>query len=384
MTIEQNRSPDRIPQINNLSISPKRSTLKFWKELEEKALVPISSNTLDKESCIDKKTQCGEVIVLVGNSTTGKTSIINELIKHKQGMIPDGIDFAWTKVPLNYLNKFHTTDMTFLKNVIKPTKDDIENPSYILNYIDPPGGRKPELNFKEGVPSSDKKKCQQTIERLSKALYRALPGENSEEYANSIVTRMMDDVILEAKQGRSVALDILQVHEIALKKLLNKLPDVKLALVYIPFQKLAERVIRRNNEALKDDLENARPGVFPLEQFTKLFRPRNNTDLDSDIVQSLTFREAQQAVDSLTENSINFLKSQGLELESIVHRQGEMIRSRNIIFERLGFKDGDDPNKVVELTPSYRGYHMLINTAQTNKQTAEAVKEAVNQILLKS
>ena len=58
-----------------------------------------------------------------------------------------------------------------------------------------------------------------------------------------------------------------------------------------------------------------------------------------------------------------------------------MIKSRSIILERLGFKEGDDLNKVVELAPNYKGYHILINTAQTNKPKSEAVKEAVNQIV---
>ena len=293
-----------------------KSAQSFWNRLEQALAAKVS----DEKSPIAKH-EWGEVVVLVGNSSVGKTSIIDELIRQKPGMIQHGIDFAWTNVPLNYLNKFHPSDMAFLRTTIAPTKDEINNPGYLLNYIDPPGGKKSTLNFKKGITFNEKKQCEAVLERLLKSLYKALPGQNSEEYAHSIVTRMMDEVIFESKQGRPVALDILQIHEVALKRLEKEIPSVKIALVYVPFQTLAERVITRNNEAAKGDAGNAHLGVFPLEQFTKLFRPRNHTDLENDTVQTLTFSEAQHAIDTLIENSIDFLRLHNPESVSFSKRR---------------------------------------------------------------
>lgn len=354
---------------------------------ETNAEVPITSitnvavNALPEKSPVADKPQheWGKVVVLVGTSTAGKTSIISELLKHKPGMVERGFDLALTSVPLNYLNKHHSEDMAFLGSVIEPTKDDVGNSSYLLSYIDPPGK---EPNFKTGVSEKDKERYQEVVTRLCSILLEAIPGDTSEKYAHSIVTCMMDDVILESKSGHFVACDILEINEIALNTLKMQLPNVQFALVYVPFQTLAERVITRNNEAISSgDLGNARTGAFPLEQFAKLFRPRNDSDSDNEIVQRLTLGEVNHAIDTVFENSKAFLtlhNPKGLDL-----LEKDTARIRSIILAKFGFEEGDDADKVVELTPSFKGYHMLISTAQGEKSKSEVVQDAIKQILYK-
>lgn len=357
------------------------------RHIEANPEVSVTSTTvaikvLAEESHVAEKLQheWGEVVVLVGTSTAGKTSIISELIKQKPGMVERGIDSAWVNIPLIYLNKHHPNEMAFLESVIEPTKEDVENSGYLLSYVDPPGK---EPSFKTGVSVKDKEQYQKVVKKLNDSLCEGIPGDTSEKYAHSIITCMMDEIILESKQGRPVACDILQVNEVALEALKIQLPSVKFALVYVPFQTLAERVIIRNNEAISEgNFGNARPGVFPLEQFTKLFRPRNDSDLDSEIVQRLTLGEVKHAIDTVFENSKTFLVSHNPE--SLGQLEKDTVLSRSIILAKFGFEEGDDPNKVVELTPSYKGYHMLINTAQGGKSKSEVVQEAIKQILVKN
>jgi hypothetical protein len=350
-------------------------------EVSLTAVTNVAVKVLAEEEHVAEKLphEWGEVVVLVGTSTAGKTSIISELIKQKPEIIERGIDSAWVSIPLNYLNKNHSKEMAFLERMIEPTKDDIGNYGYILSYIDPPG-REPK--FKKDVSVREKEQYQEVVKRLNDSLCEGIPGDTSEKYAHSIITCMMDEIILEAKQGRPIACDILQVNEVALETLKIQLPSVKFALVYVPFQTLAERVITRNNEAISEgNFGNARPGVFPLEQFTKLFRPRNESDLDSEIVQKLTLGQVKHAIDTVFENSKTFLESHSPE--SLDRLEKDTALSRSIILAKFGFKEGDDADKVVELTPSYKGYHMLINTAHGEKSKLEVVQEAVKQILVK-
>lgn len=345
------------------------------------SITNVAVKTLPEKGCITEKPkhEWGDVVVLVGTSTAGKTSIISELIKQKPEISERGIDLAWASVPMNYLNKNHEQEMAFLKSVIEPTKDDTQNSNYLLTYVDPPGK---EPHFKKEVSIEEKEQYQQVVKKLNDALIIAIPGNSSEEYANSIVNCMMDEIILDAKQGRPTACDILQVHDVALETLKIQLPSVKFALVYVPFQTLAERVIIRNNEAISEkNLGNARPGVFPLEQFTKLFRPRNDNDLDSEIVQKLTLGEVNHAIDTVYENGKTFKNT--YDPESLDQFEKDTVLSKRIIFEKFGFKEGDDSNKMVELTPSYKGYHMLINTASVEKSKSEIIQDAIKQILFK-
>ena len=354
-------------------------------QIETQAEVSITSVTiraLAENSPVAEKPQheWGEVVVLVGTSTAGKTSIISELIKQKPGMVEYGVDLAFVNIPLNYLHTHHPKEMVYLERIIEPTKDEIGNPSYLLNYVE--HEKKPTFKTDASISIEDKELYDGVVKRLFDSLCEAIPGNTGEEYAHSIVTRMMDEIILESKRGHPVACDILQINEVALNALGIQLPSVKLALVYVPFQTLAERVIIRNNEAMSEgNFGNARPGVFPLEQFTKLFRPKNDSDLDSEIVQRLTLGEVKHAIDTVFENSKSFLKLHGPD--SLERLEKETALSRSNILAKFGFEEGDDPNKVVELTPSYKGYHMLINTAQTQKPKSEAVQEAVKQVLVK-
>ncbi|MBA3958128.1 MAG: hypothetical protein H0X51_07035 [Parachlamydiaceae bacterium] len=368
-----------VSRKDHLTTTEKTFTLHPEVSLTSVTNVVVKVLTEETKSHVAKKPppKWGEVVVLVGTSTAGKTSIISELVKQKPEMIERGIDSAWVGIPLNYLNKHHPEEMAFLEKVIEPAKDDIENYGYILSYVET--GREPK--FKTGVSVKEKDQYQEVVKKLYDSLCKGIPGDTPEKYAQSIITCMMDEIILESKQGRPIACDILQVNEVALETVKIKVPSVKFALVYVPFQTLAERVIKRNNKALSEgNFGDARPGVFPLEQFTKLFRPRNDSDLDSEIVQKLTLGEVKHAIDTVFENSKTFLKSTNQSLDEL---EKKTVHLRGIILERFGFKEGDDPNKVVELTPSYKGYHMLINTARGDKSKSEVVQEAVKQILVK-
>ena len=101
-------------------------------------------------------------------------------------------------------------------------------------------------------------------------------------------------------------------------------------------------------------------------------------------VQELTLKEVEYAIDTLYESGKNFWeKFDPKELEKR-DLQEEKTKAREKILKKFGFKEGDDPNTTVKLTPDFKGYDILINTAETNKPKTEAVKDAVQQIIFKN
>ena len=61
----------------------------------------------------------------------------------------------------------------------------------------------------------------------------------------------------------------------------------------------------------------------------------------------------------------------------------EKIETKAKVLKKLGFQEGDSSETIVELTPRFKGYHILINTARTDKPKGEAVQESVSDILFK-
>lgn len=89
----------------------------------------------------------------------------------------------------------------------------------------------------------------------------------------------------------------------------------------------------------------------------------------------------EHAIATVYESAKTFLEKYDVkELKNLEERKD---KHRETILNNLGFKETDDLDKVVELTPIWEGYHILINTAQTDKPKAEAVRESVQQILFK-
>lgn len=342
---------------------------------QEKASVDVvARDALDKESHVAErpKHEWGEVIVLIGTSTAGKSSIISELTKQKPGMVEYGLDLAYTNIPMAFLNTNHAEEMDFLRQVIEPRAEDIKDPGRIVDYI--ARGKKPD--YKADVSSEERNRCTEMIKKLNESLVKAVPGDD-------IIHLMMDQVMIDSKRGSPVVFDVLHVDQVAKHILIKEHPSIKIALVYVPFQDLAVRVIGRNDQAVKErDFNNARPGLFPLEQFTSIFRPKR--DDKEEVVQKLTLKEVKLALDTVHESGEAFLEKHDPKEFVRLNRLQEEIDARGKILKELGFEEGDAPDKVVELTPQYKGYHILINNAQTDKPKTEALQTAVGQILFKN
>lgn len=305
--------------------------------------------------------QWGDVVILVGSSTAGKSSIIKELLRQKKDMVEQGIDLAALAIDLKYLQTNHAQEMAFLQSAVLHTEELEKTPFLLLHYIF--DGVTPLL--RDGVdPAQFRIVCQE------------LKKSRAEFPMPSLLTVLMDDVLAQAKSGRCLVFDLLEVQDI-FNHAISKHPSLKIALVYCPFQTLAQRVVVRNAEAVQSkDPFNIRPGVFPLEQFAELFRPKQNAQ--DEVVQSLSRSQAEEAFDLLFDNGIAYEREH--EPKALENRDlpKERQDKKAALLEKLGLNQ----QNVVELTPKFKGYHLLINTASTDKHKQEATQEAM-QILFK-
>jgi len=341
----------------------------------EATITKIADRSLEELHGEEKKVphQWGEVIVLVGSSTAGKSSIIAELLKQKNDFIEDGGDLASVRIPWTFAQKNHSVELAFMRQVIQSSEKLEKDQWRILDYVF--GNEKP--IFKEGVTENEKTRFSELVEVVKQSIYKNIPPERG------IDNFMMDEVLTKAKSGRPVVFDLLQVKDIFNHALGKEHPSLKIALVYCPFQTLAERVVRRNAEALKiDNFDDVRPRVFPLEQFSRLFRPKREEN--EIVVQRLSRKEAETAFDLAFEDGKIFMITHDPERLAGRDLDKEKIEKKAKILKKLGFAEGDAQDKVVEITPRFKGYQVLINTARIDKTKGEAVRESVTDILFKS
>lgn len=337
--------------------------------LEENHINQIGQARIPSHSSSNQEQhEWGEVIVLLGTSTAGKSTIIAEMLKQKPEMLEKGVDLAFDQIPMAYLNENHADELDYLNRVIEFDDADKSVRAPLLDYI----LFNKKVNFKVGISEEDKGHYRQIIAHLEKSLTVSVPGE-------TVIPKMLDQILLSSQKGTSVVFDVLNIKEIAEHELLKKHPTLKLALVYLPFETLAERITIRNHEAVQEsNLGNARPGIFPLMQFAKIFRPAKEGE---EVIQTLSLKDATHAIDTAYQSGKSYFEK--FSPENISRLDQDNTEMRGKILKKLGFEEGDSPDKTVSLTPRFNGYHMLVSTTSSGKTKEETVQESVKTIFKK-
>jgi len=313
----------------------------------------------------------GEVVLLIGTSTAGKSSIISGLIQHESRFLETGVDQAGVRILLEFFEKHHPDEMQHFKEIL-----DINEPGLILDMI--VGGLPPTFNNK--ATPSDKEQFSQEVQKMKATYDNYFPPDSDGPWA-MLENMMLDEVLLHAKSGTPVIFDALKTDSIATHVLFRD-PAVKpkIVLVYCPFQDLSARVINRNKEAVASgNPGDVRAGVFPLEQFAALFKPKESDD--DPVIQTISKKDAEEAVGTLFDLSVQFQKDHSpirLEGKDLLKERETKIQA---ILSKLGFEQDDPPDKVSELTPRFNGYNIIINTSAPGVSREESVQRSVEQIL---
>lgn len=297
----------------------------------------------------------GDVIVLLGTSTAGKSSLIKSLREIEPKRIEHGIDLASRLEALNYLENNYKEEYEFLQSVLQPKKDGMNILYAIFNRS---------FYFKENVSENDKAHAQKLAMKLSEQIDKNINKP-------LIDCKMLDEVVEFSMCGKSSVFDIIEIESV-FRHIINRRfhAPIRIALVYCPFHLLSERIAERNKKALEGKhFEEVRAGVFPLLQYAKLFRPKEK---DNEIViETITRKMVEEAFEKNFAIGVEYMEKMDPEELKKRDLKKEHHEKKSDLLQAFGFtKPGIQE---VELTPRFKRYDYLIDTSKATPEEAAKV-----------
>lgn len=266
----------------------------------------------------------GEVTLLLGPSTAGKTTIIANLIQDNPALLNFGLD--------EYIHRY--VDQLYAarwpdqyKSITRTTNQSV------CELIADSDDEEPEaLICKDGVSAEEKGQAQLAIEQLIE-LTRGVDVD-----LNEIIVKAFDEMMQQAQQGKAVVMDMVEISQL---DLLTRYPSASfnIRLVFCPFAELSERLLTRNAEAAASGVtSNMRIAADVLGQYAELYRPKEN---DTDIV-----------LETLCQD----------QARRVMNRHDIKESTRIKILEGLGFTSPDIIE--VAITSRFQGYTEISNTGK--------------------
>jgi hypothetical protein len=328
----------------------------------------------------------GNVVVLAGGSSAGKSSIINALKTLDSGMVEEGSDLTGANSIYEFMEAslarvgVTSEDWQHLHEVLKPRPNNWHIHEAVNKKL---GAGRSTYGFKSGTSVEDQDRAIATAAKLH---------EPVDEFAQR-TSQMTDDIILKkvlehAKSGRNVAFDMHEMDKIA-DHPLSQHAHIKSVFVYCPFRELTDRLAERNRKALAGEIDpsEVRAGVFPLLQYAELVRPVS--DYSEDVIETISLGEVIIKFNKTFDAGIKVLEStpEGLlELDRMKTAEGGLEARRaqkeQILLTAFGCMTSDDPAKSIHLVPR-RQYDLLIDTSDPmlGMTPAERANTAASRIL---
>lgn len=315
-----------------------------------------------------RRSWSGSVVVLVGGSSAGKSTIVNALKSFDKGMLEEGSDLTGANFIYEFMEKNHERfgvskeDWKHLHSVLVPRKDHW----HIHEATSQEKGVKADAyGFKPGISIEDQERAMKTANALNGPVCEF--AVRTSKIVDNIV---MDKVLEHAKKGKNAVFDILDVDKV-IDHPLSKHAHVKSVLVFCPFGKLAERLAERNRKAFAGDIDlsEVRAGVFPMIQYSELVRSRQLGDKDKDIIDRVTREGVEKDFDTTFNAGIEAMKRtpDGLkDLDKMEKESGGLSakrdREKQMILSAFGFTKKDPPEKSIELV-ARKKYDLRIDTS---------------------
>jgi hypothetical protein len=205
----------------------------------------------------------GKIFCLIGTSTAGKTSIIQQLKKN---------DPQWIELGFDLEADLYVADV--LKTYMRAHYD------IIVQAIDHSNIAKAvfcdQVILKENIPLP-------TIERAQKALQEVrgvkaeLDKRLGSNFVSDVESRVADRAIALSLDNQRVILDFFEM-DFFIQHLMSAhfCAPVRLGLVYCPLNVLIERVLIRNQRAIKEgDKSNIRSPMNLMDQFVETYTARS-------------------------------------------------------------------------------------------------------------
>jgi hypothetical protein len=315
-----------------------------------------------------RRSWSGSVIVLVGGSSAGKSTIVNALKSFDKGMMEEGSDLTGANFIYEYMKKNHerfgvsNEEWEQLHSVLVARNNHWHIHEAVSLEME---ANVDAYDFNPGVSVVDQERAMRTAKALNGPVCEF--AKRTSKMVDNIV---MDKVLEHAKKGQNIVFDLLDVDKV-IDHPISEHAYIKSILVYCPFGKLAERLAERNRKAFSGeiDLSEVRAGVFPMLQYSELVRARQLSDHDKDVIDIVT-RER-------VENDFNAAFNAGIEvMKRTLDGQKKLARMRDepgglsakrerekqILLSAFGFTEKDALEKSIELV-ARKKYDLLIDTS---------------------
>lgn len=279
----------------------------------------------------------GEIILLYGTSSAGKTSICNHLRRDYPTWSFESLDKSIDMHLVMLLQRLFPKEFRRIARTF--ANDDI------ISVIFEGKG-----HFRKSATSTMQKKASDAC------LYIKDQGEliDGSFCLQKVKDEMYEKAFLRSQLGQPVVIDTTGFQEFITYKeqCLFNCP-IRYVLVHCPFSKISERTAKRNTEAeLRGDTSNARYGTHPFFQFAKLFKVSTK---GTEVVIESVHRE-------IVLKSFNFnFDEDARKFPPVSAFENEVKRAldRKNLLERLGFLD--DRVSLVHLTSRFP-YNLILNT----------------------
>lgn len=318
-----------------------------------------------------RRSWSGSVIVLVGGSSAGKSTIVNALKNFDKGMLEEGSDLTGANFIYEFMEKNHERfgvtheDWKHLHSVLVPRKDNWHIHEAVSREV---GAKTEAYDFKQSISIEDQERAMKTAQALNGPVC-----EFAERTMKIIDNIVMDKVLDHAKKGKNVVFDILDIDKVTDHSISDH-THVKSVFVFCPFGKLAERLAERNRKAFAGeiDLSEVRAGVFPMLQYAELVRARQLSDVDEDVIDSVTREGVEKDFDVTFNAGIEAMKRTPEGLKDLARMRREpggltakRDREKQMILSAFGFTKKDSPQKSIELVPRKK-YDLRIDTSNSS------------------
>ncbi len=301
----------------------------------------------------------GDIVALVGTSTAGKSSIIHALRKVEPDRVEDGGDLRSDAIFIEYLKKKYPDEIALLEKFMNP----LDIPKAVWSS---------ERSWKTACSDAEKIEAEKVIQRIKIDIDSAPDGEIDALFEH-MDSQMFDEAFERSRRGERVIFDVLHVDAVAQHALMRNFDGpLRIVLVYCPFSLLSLRMGKRNQEAEESgQLANQRNGTFPLDQFSRLYTQKSESQKTWE---EITRDQAIQAFDENFDKGVISARKMGCKLPAAEQIAADKRNFRQIFLKNLGFVDGIDK---VEIAPRSESlYHHFINSGElTAEESAKILHE---------
>lgn len=302
----------------------------------------------------------GDIVVLAGTSTAGKSSVIKAIKQYESDRLEDGVDLRALSIDLKNLEMLCPREIAILKTVLN---NSLSIPKAIFDA---------ERSWKKGISSKEMIEAEEAIQRIKKIADSISPEEHAALLLSSLNSEleMFDDAFEHSRRGKNVIFDVLNIETFVQHKIMRGFNGpLRIVLIYCPFHALSSRMEKRNKEAVeRGEFGDQRIGAFPLLQFSEIYTEKTKQQKP---FERLTRVKVIKTFDENFDKGVAATILEGGKISSPKEILIKKANLRALLLKNLGFKEGINAVNIAPKKQSY--YQFIINSSQLSAEQSAKI-----------